>query len=416
MRIYMGGSEVLYYQNQDNAAISVSAVNAYIKTLFENSDILNGICVRGEISNFKAHSSGHYYFSLKDEGGSIRAVMFASAASKLKLKLQNGMKVLAYGSVSVYIRDGQYQLYVMSIVPDGIGALYQAFEELKNRLAKEGLFAPELKKPIPKYPQKIGIVTSATGAAVHDMMQVIGRRFPPAEIYVRPAEVQGIYAPESLIAGLRFFETEFPVDVIIIGRGGGSMEDLWAFNDEALAYCIASCMTPIISAVGHEIDFTICDFVADLRAPTPSAAAELVVPDAIELKQMLKQMESNVMRALLRKIEYHKNEIAHIATHPIYTKPTVLLRDYWLELDGLSTKAERRIAEITSELGAKIDAFEVRVEALNPQKVLKRGYSIVTDQNGQTITRSEHLSSSDKIRIVFADGHADATVQTVSKA
>ena len=256
-----------YAYHPAESAVSVSEINRYIKTLFENSDILNGIAVRGEISNFKRHTSGHLYFSLKDEEGLLRAVMFRSSAVKLSFQPQDGMKVIARGDIGVYVRDGQYQLYVTSLVPDGVGALYIAYEQLKAKLGAEGLFDEAKKKPLPRYPMRIGVITSPTGAAIRDIINILGRRFPIAEVVLYPSLVQGESAAPQLIEGLRYFNEKKNVNVISIGRGGGSLEDLWAFNSEALVREVAASELPVISAVGHEIDFTLCDFAADRRAP-----------------------------------------------------------------------------------------------------------------------------------------------------
>ena len=263
--------------------MTVSALNQYIHTLIASDTALSDLTVRGEISNFVAHRSGHCYFSLKDEGGLIRAVMFRTAASRLAFRPESGMKVLVHGYVSVYEKDGQYQLYVSAMEPDGIGSLYLAFEERKRRLATEGLFDASRKRPIPRYPARIGVITSPTGAAIRDILHILARRYPCAEVLLYPALVQGEEAARSMIAGLRWFQEQNAADVLIIGRGGGSFEDLFAFQDEGLAREIAASTIPVISAVGHETDFSISDFVADLRAPTPSAAAELAVPDMTEL-------------------------------------------------------------------------------------------------------------------------------------
>ena len=271
-------------RERDNiGTFSVSELNGYIKRIIESNRTLASVTVKGEISNFTAHRSGHFYFSLKDSEGQIKAVMFRSRAQTLRFMPESGMKVIVHGSVSVYERDGVYQLYASSIQPDGIGALYLAYEQLKEKLYKNGIFDPAHKMPLPKYPEKIGVITSPTGAAVRDIINVLKRRYPIASIYLYPSLVQGDGAEEDLIKAVDYFDRSNLCDVIIIGRGGGSIEDLWAFNSEKLAMRIFDCKIPIISAVGHETDFTICDFVADMRAPTPSAAAEISAPDIAEL-------------------------------------------------------------------------------------------------------------------------------------
>lgn len=393
-------------------AVSVSDINRYLKTLFENSDILNGISVRGEISNFKRHSSGHLYFSLKDADGLLRAVMFRSAATRLSFAPQDGMKVIARGDVGVYVRDGQYQLYVSSMVPDGVGALYMAFEQLKRKLEAEGLFDADRKKPIPAYPKKIGIITSETGAAIHDMINILTRRYPIAQIYLCPAEVQGAGAPLSLISGLRFFEEMFPVDVIIIGRGGGSIEDLWAFNDEQLARTVACCRTPVISAVGHESDFTICDFVADLRAPTPSAAAELATPDREELLSRLKDMSTSMAARLREGLERRRTALSAMEKRACFRRPEMLLQEKSLTLSALSDKLRLSVKKELVAFGAALDTAEARIRALDPGSVLKRGYSILRDRAGHPITASA-VCAGDAVSVETGDGRIDATVNGV---
>ena len=292
--------------------LSVSELNAYVKRLFDNDRALNAISVRGEISNFTYHRTGHLYFTLKDEDSQIRAVMFRSSASTLKFMPENGMKVIIRGSINVYTQTGSYQIYVNSMQPDGIGALYVAYEQLKSKLESEGLFSDEYKKQIPEYPKKIGVITSPTGAAVRDIINVTGRRFPLAQIYLYPSLVQGDGAEDNLIKALDYFESSGLVDLVIIGRGGGSIEDLWAFNGEKLARRIFECKTPIISAVGHETDFTICDFVADLRAPTPSAAAEIAVPDSRELRLRISGLYDRCERALDRVCERKEDALLRL--------------------------------------------------------------------------------------------------------
>jgi exodeoxyribonuclease VII large subunit len=297
-------------RERDNTEIfSVSSLNAYIKNIFENNRTLSSVTLRGEISNFTNHRSGHLYFSLKDSEGQIRAVMFRSRAASLKFMPESGMKVIVHGSVTVYPRDGSYQIYVLSMQPDGIGALYLAYEQMKARLAEEGLFDESHKKLIPEFPRRIGVITSPTGAAVRDIINVTGRRYPMADLYLYPALVQGAAAEASLIRALDYLDSSGLCDVIIIGRGGGSIEDLWAFNSEALARRIYAASTPVISAVGHETDFTICDFVADMRAPTPSAAAEIAVPDRRELIMRLDRLDERMCSALVRSVARYRELI-----------------------------------------------------------------------------------------------------------
>ncbi|MBQ7792005.1 MAG: exodeoxyribonuclease VII large subunit, partial [Clostridia bacterium] len=287
--------------------LTITELNLYIKGLIEGDRILSGVTVKGEISNFKHHSSGHMYLSLKDDGGVIRAVMFRYSAQKLRFRPENGMQVVVSGKVSVYERDGQYQIYIEEMMPDGVGALYVAYEQLKAQLEAEGLFSPEYKKPIPRYPETVGIVTSPTGAAIRDILNILKRRFPYTRVYLYPALVQGEGAAESIVKGLRFFDGK--VDTVITGRGGGSIEDLWAFNEEMVARQIFAMKTPVISAVGHETDFTIADFVADRRVPTPSAAAEISVPSAAELQRFLKIVDGRLDAALHTKLGACRKEL-----------------------------------------------------------------------------------------------------------
>ena len=309
--------DISFLRERDNpGSFSVTELNNYIKNLFDGNRTLSAVTVKGEISNFKNHSTGHLYFSLKDEEGQIRAVMFRSKAMSLKFMPESGMRVIAHGSVTIYPRDGSYQLYVNSLQPDGIGALYLAYEQLKDKLYQEGLFDESHKKPIPYAPQSVGVITSPTGAAVRDIINVISRRFPIATVYLYPALVQGEGAEESLISGLDYFEKSALADVIILGRGGGSIEDLWAFNGERLARKIFAATTPIISAVGHETDFTIADFVSDLRAPTPSAAAELAVPDSKELLMRIDGIGESGSKALERRLAHVGDGTASLGERP----------------------------------------------------------------------------------------------------
>ena len=388
---------------------SVSDLNNYIKSIFENNRTLTSVSVRGEISNFTNHRSGHLYFSLKDADGQIRAVMFRSRAASLKFLPESGMKVIVHGSVTVYPRDGSYQIYVSSMQPDGIGALYLAYEQMKTRLAEEGLFDEMHKKPIPEYPSRIGVITSPTGAAVRDIINVTGRRFPQAEIYVYPALVQGEGAEESLIRALDYLDRSRLCDVIIIGRGGGSIEDLWAFNSERLARRIFDAEVPIISAVGHETDFTICDFVADMRAPTPSAAAEIAVPDRRELmmrldsyyERLAASLSTRVVRARER-FDYLKNTLGK------YT-PTILIEQRreqvkkWGDIATLmiNSRVERSREQLALAAG--------KANALSPLSILSRGYSIA--ESDRRVLRSiNDLNVGDKFDLIMSDGVIRAKV------
>ncbi|MBQ2988264.1 MAG: exodeoxyribonuclease VII large subunit [Clostridia bacterium] len=394
--------------------ITVSELNEYLKMLFEYDEVLRNIYIKGEISNFTNHyKTGHFYFSLKDAGGSVRAVMFRGNASKLKFMPENGMRVIVGGRVSVFPRDGQYQIYVDVMEPDGIGALYLAYEQLRAKLEKEGLFAASRKRPLPKLPQRIGIVTSPTGAAIRDMLHIAGRRFPAAEIVLYPALVQGADAPASIMRGIRYFNVKKAADVLIIGRGGGSIEDLWAFNDENLVRTVAASEIPIVSAVGHETDFTLCDFAADLRAPTPSAAAELVVPDRAELAAYLKQLDERISLGMSRKLSRSRDRLAVLASSRTLTDPMAVIDDkrmaLMMEERALHTRMERI-------LEAKRAAFQyktAKLEALNPLAVVARGYSTVFDRRGVLVKSTAQLETGDRISVSLADGKVYALVDKI---
>lgn len=396
-------------RERGGGAISVSELNNYIKNMFDTSRFLSSVTVKGEISNFTYHRSGHLYFSLKDGESQIKAVMFRSSAAKLKFMPESGMKVIAHGAVSVFTRDGAYQLYVSSIQPDGIGALYLAYEQLKEKLSAEGLFEEEHKKLLPPFPERIGVITSPAGAAVRDIINVVGRRFPMAKIYLYPALVQGAGSEDSLIRGLDYLDRSGLADVIIIGRGGGSIEDLWSFNSEKLARRIFDAKTPVISAVGHETDFTICDFVSDLRAPTPSAAAELAVPDIRELYMRLDAYSGRAASSLERRLERSEERFATLRSKLIEGR----LEAYF------SALAERllRARELTELLinrrlereGNRFTTMSEKLSALNPLSILNRGYSLTTKQNGD-LAKASNLQVGDTVSIKLNDGKIKAEV------
>ena len=394
--------------------ITVSELNEYLKMLFEYDEILRNIYIKGEISNFTNHyKTGHFYFSLKDAGGSVRAVMFRGNASKLKFKPENGMRVIVGGRVSVFPREGQYQIYVDVMEPDGIGALYMAYEQLRAKLEAEGLFSADRKKPLPRMPKRIGIVTSPTGAAIRDMLHIAGRRFPSAEIVLYPALVQGAEAPASIMRGIRYFNVKQTVDVLIVGRGGGSIEDLWAFNDENLVRTVAASEIPIISAVGHETDFTLCDFAADLRAPTPSAAAELAVPDREELLAFLKQTEERIGLAMSRCLARGRDRLALLSSSRMLSDPMAFIDDkrmaLLIEERALHTKMERILAAKRAEFQYKT----AKLEALNPLAVVARGYSAVFDRKGVLIKSVSQLRKGDEISFSLTDGKVSALVENI---
>lgn len=393
------------------SAVSVSELNTFIKMLLESAPTLNDVYVKGEISNFKNHiSSGHFYFSLKDKDSQIKAVMFRSSASKMKFVPENGMMVVAHGRVASYVRDGQYQLYADSMEPDGVGALYVAFEQLKQRLAAQGVFAPEKKKPLPKIPKTIGVITSSTGAAVRDIINIATRRFPFAKIVVYPALVQGENAASSLISGIRYFNDTGSADVIIIGRGGGSIEDLWAFNDENLAKTVCASEIPVISAVGHETDFTICDFAADLRAPTPSAAAELAVPDTAELKHKINNIISRESAVLLQMLSAKRETLARYEKSRYLSSPGHMIDDRRMTLVLSSERLMTSAAHVNEIKKHALSALSGKLEALSPLAVLSRGYGVVSSEEGKVIKEIADVSVGDKITVKIRDGEIYAGV------
>ena len=396
--------------------LTVSQLNEYVKMLMDSNPILKNVWIKGEISNFKNHySTGHFYFSLKDDNAIVRAVMFRSYAQKVQFSPRDGMKVLIHGRVSAFVRDGQYQIYADEIVPDGIGSLYLAFEQLKSRLAERGLFDESRKKPLPRYPERIGIVTSPTGAAIQDMLNILGRRFPCAEIVIYPAQVQGAEAPPQLIRGVEYFNATCSADVIIIGRGGGSAEDLWAFNDERLALCIAASEIPVISAVGHESDFTICDFVADRRAPTPSAAAELAVPDGNELMRRLEAVANKLGTTLLQKIQNGKNNLKYLRESGVLSSAAPLLSEKRMGLLYLARQMDTDMNNAVRLSATGLSSVAARLESLNPLSVLSRGYSVTSDAEGNAIRSVSDVKQNDEISIRVRDGKIKATVKSINK-
>ena len=401
-------------RERSNGALSVTELNNYIKNLFDTSRFLSSVSVKGEISNFTYHRSGHLYFSLKDGESQIKAVMFRSSAVKLKFMPESGMKVIAHGSVSVYQRDGVYQMYITSLQPDGIGALYLAYEQLKEKLYAEGLFDDACKKLLPAMPERIGVVTSPTGAAVRDIINVIGRRFPLARIYLYPSLVQGEGAEENLIRGIDYLDKSGLVDVIIIGRGGGSIEDLWAFNSEKLARRIFAAKIPVISAVGHETDFTICDFVSDMRAPTPSAAAELAVPDMRDIYIRLDSYYGRCAYSLERKVEIAEERFNSIKDKLIDDN----LKYYLLDLEDSILDLKTRLS---ASMGLSINSQEHRfavmaekISALNPLSILNRGYSVASKLDGSRVCANT-VKVGEKISIRVFDGKIEAEVKEIKE-
>ena len=389
--------------------LSVTQLNEYLRMQMDGDRVLSNVLVRGEISNFSAPQSGHLYFTLKDPDSQVRAVMFRGQAIRLRFRPEDGMRVIVSGRVSVYAASGQYQIYVNDIQPDGAGALALQFEQLRRRLEAEGLFDPARKKPIPKFPKRVGVITSPTGAAVQDIRNILGRRYPCAEMILVPSAVQGEDAVEQLIAGLLFFQNYNLADVIIIGRGGGSAEDLWAFNDETLARTVADCTIPVISAVGHEVDFTICDFVADLRAPTPSAAAELAVPDRAELIQSFRSAGNHLDRLILQKLAGERRYLDQLAASRSLAHPELVLDPLRMRLSDLENRLSQAVRFRLERGKSKLSETTAALDALSPLNVLSRGYAAVA-KNGETVTSAKTLRTGDKLNIRFADGAVNATV------
>ena len=398
-----------------NGTISVTELNEYIKAKIDGDGFLAHVAVKGEISNFTNHyKTGHFYFTIKDEGSLIKAVMFKSAASKINFVPENGMKIVARGRVSAFVRDGQYQLYCESMEPDGIGALYFAFEQLKKKLSAEGLFDETRKKPLPKIPTRIGVITSPTGAAIRDIINILGRRFPYAKVILYPALVQGAVAAPSLIDGMKYFNSQMNVDVIIIGRGGGSIEDLWAFNDEAVAREIYNCRIPIISAVGHEIDYTISDFVADLRAPTPSAAAELVAPDLGILAQGLDNNGNLMYNYTVNGLQIKLQKLKELISRLKLMSPSLSIANNKNELSHLEKRFEAAFATGLEEKQKRLQTSAEVLDALSPLKVLTRGYSI-TFRGEEVVSSVSDVKVGDQITTKLKDGRVIGTVTDIVK-
>ena len=395
--------------------VTVTELNAYIKDKIEGDFLLRGMFVKGEISNFTNHRTGHFYFTLKDEGGTLSAVMFRSYASELRFVPENGMKVICGGRIGVYVKSGQYQIYVESMEPDGVGALYIAYEQLKKKLESEGLFAAERKKQLPKIPSRIGVITSPTGAAVRDIINILGRRFPYAKVTLYPSLVQGDDAPADLIRALDFFDADMSADVIIIGRGGGSIEDLWAFNNEDLVRRLAKMRIPTISAVGHETDFTLCDFAADVRAPTPSAAAEIAVPDTRELIHKFENVSRRLELIETQSLKMTREKLTRLSQSRALTSPKNFIDDRRIGVDMLEA---RLYDKIRLSLDAKKSALAQRcakLEAINPMSVISRGYSAVFGENNELIKSVSQANVGDTVSFMLTDGKISAEVKNIER-
>lgn len=387
----------------------VSQVNSYIKNMFSQDFMLQSIYVKGEVSNCKYHSSGHIYFTMKDAGGTMSCVMFAGYRRGLKFRLEEGMQIVASGSVEVYERDGKYQLYAKEIFADGAGYLYEKFERLKRELAERGLFAPEYKQPIPKYIRTLGVVTAPTGAAVQDIINIARRRNPYVQIILYPAIVQGEQAAASIIRGIHTLE-QMQVDVMIVGRGGGSIEDLWAFNEAAVAQAVFDCSIPIISAVGHETDTTIIDYVSDLRAPTPSAAAELAVYDVKQLLMMLDGAHGELNRRMRQRLELEKMRCRHLQDKLQYLSPVNQIRERRSAVSGTEERLKNLMKKILMEKRYLLGIYTEKMKGLSPLDKLNQGFSHVADEEGHTVFRTGQVQTGDKLTIHVTDGIISAQV------
>ncbi|MCH5210838.1 MAG: exodeoxyribonuclease VII large subunit [Oscillospiraceae bacterium] len=386
---------------------TVSQINGYVKKILDHNIILNNVWIKGEISNFKRHYSGHLYITLKDEGGVLKAVMFRSAAMTLAFEPNDGMKVLARGRISVYEAGGSYQLYIEEMIPDGVGELYIAYEKLKKQLEDEGLFDAAHKKEIPRFPERVGVVTAPTGAAVRDIINVITRRYPMAEIVIYPAQVQGVGAAESIVKAIEYFNASGEVDTLIVGRGGGSIEDLWAFNEEITARAIYASKIPVISAVGHETDFTIADFVADLRAPTPSAAAEISVPSVIELRNRINTDQNRISQNIAKRIESSRLLLKRFKMKT----PKDRIDEYNLRIDSLVKSMDNCLKMKTMTLRRQFSEHAAKLDALSPLQTLSRGYSIPTKEDGSVIRSAEEMQSGMEFTLRLKDGNKDCIVK-----
>lgn len=415
-------------------ALTVSQLNAYIKSLVDRDDFLGSVAVRGELSNYKIYPSGHHYFTLKDAESSLKCVMFRSAAGKLRFRPESGMGVTAWGRISVYPRDGAYQLYCEALMPEGFGDLQMAYEQLKAKLEKEGLFDRSHKKPIPRYPERIAVITSSAGAAVHDIIRVLRRRWPMGKIILLPVRVQGVEAPGEIAAALRYASEHKVADVVITGRGGGSIEDLWAFNDERVARAIYDCEIPVISAVGHEPDVTIADFVADLRAATPSNAAELAAPDVTELMQAIDSAMRRLENSMAKRISGSREALEALSSRRVLQSATGFIEQRRSQVEtlrvrleaasGFASKSRSQLDNLASRLDSALDAAMTRkkneylraaakLDALSPLKVLSRGYAIAMDEDGRAVKDSSGVRAGDKLTVRLASGALGCRVEDV---
>ncbi|MBO6053957.1 MAG: exodeoxyribonuclease VII large subunit [Oscillospiraceae bacterium] len=394
----------------DNTILEVSQVNGYLKQVLDQDPLLQRLMIRGELSNYKVYPSGHHYFTMKDSESALRCVMFRSSASRLRFQPENGMKVIASGRITVYPRDGAYQLYCDSLTPEGAGDLAVAFEQLKAKLSAEGLFDPAHKKALPRYPHRIAIVTSSAGAAIHDMLRILKARYPLSKILLLPVRVQGAEAPPEIAGAIRYCNRYQIADLIITGRGGGSMEDLWAFNDERVARAIYDSEIPVISAVGHEPDVTISDYVADLRAATPSNAAELAVPDQQELLQMLDALSGKMAGSMSRKLAFYRQRLDHLSASRVLRSPGQYFADRRISLENLSIRLAGAQKGVVISARGELRRLASALDAMSPLKVLSRGYSLTTTADGATLKSVSQIEIGDSVEIRLPDGRLDAEI------
>jgi exodeoxyribonuclease VII large subunit len=394
----------------DNKIFDVTELNEHIKDLLDSDDMLSRVYVRGELSNYKLYPSGHHYFTMKDADGSLRCVMFKGSAAKLRFKPENGMKVIAFGRVAVFPRDGAYQLYVNELTPDGVGDLYVAFEQLKEKLLKEGLFDERHKKPLPHFPKRIAVITSSAGAAVRDIIRVLGARWPLAKIIVLPVRVQGAEAPPEIVGAIKYANRFQLADLIITGRGGGSIEDLWAFNDERVARAIFDSAIPVISAVGHEPDVTIADFVADLRAATPSNAAELAVPDINDMRETLLNLELRTGQALRRELKTLRQRLDGYKQKRVLISPKNYIDDKRMLLDYTQGRLNAASQKKLTTARERYIRLAASLDAMSPLKVLGRGYAIARTPDGHVVKKASEVKSGDRIKVRLQKDEITATV------
>jgi len=395
--------------------LEVTQVNQFIKAALDAQPMLQGLSVRGELSNYKIYPSGHHYFTLKDAESALRCVMFKGSAVRLRFRPENGMQVIVSGRISVYPRDGAYQLYCDAMMPECMGDLHVAFEQLKRKLSEEGLFDPQYKKLLPKYPHRIAIITSSAGAAIHDMLRILKARYPLSKILLLPVRVQGVEAPPEIVGAIRYANRHRLADLIITGRGGGSMEDLWAFNDERVARAIFESQIPVISAVGHEPDVTISDYVADLRAATPSNAAELAVPDQMDLRQNLDAMQASMEKALMRSLTLSRQRLNALSSSRVLSKPEQYFVDRRTALEHLVQRLGAAQKNLLMTKRTRLAQRAAALDAMSPLKVLSRGYAVSTDEKGAVLRSVKQTRTGDSIHVRLADGELDAEVKKITE-